>query len=118
MICVYHARDFGEADIVAAWLAEQGLTVHVKDRLSAGIYGPLVVAPRGIQVCVLDQTSADRAKELLAQREAQTPAASQPSAAGPDVEVDCEDCGRTSHFPASEQGSVQSCPHCRAFVDV
>jgi hypothetical protein len=32
MICVYRAVDVAEADIVAAWLDDQGVTVHVKDR--------------------------------------------------------------------------------------
>ena len=118
MICVYHARDFGEADIVAAWLEEQGLAVHVKDRLSAGIFGPLVVAPRGVQVCVNDETTADRAKQLLAERKDQFLDEGEHPLEGGDIEVVCGECGEPSHFPLDDQGSVQSCPHCGGFVDV
>jgi len=118
MICVYHARDFGEADIVAAWLEEQGLTVHVKDRISAGIYGPMAVAPRGVQVCVIDEAAAERAKQLLAERPVAAHDDADHPLEGGDVEVLCGECGETAHFPLDEQGSVQSCPHCGAFVDV
>ena len=34
------------------------------------------------------------------------------------MEVVCEECGQTSSFPATQQGSLQDCPHCGASVDV
>jgi hypothetical protein len=34
------------------------------------------------------------------------------------VEVTCEHCGGTASFSAREQGAVQRCPCCRAFLDV
>jgi hypothetical protein len=34
------------------------------------------------------------------------------------VEVDCEECGRRCEFPAEQNGSVQECPHCGAYLDV
>lgn len=38
--------------------------------------------------------------------------------AGQPVAVVCEECGKSSEFPAIQRGTVQSCPHCRAYVDV
>ncbi len=118
MHCVYRALDFGEADIVAAWLEDHGIPVYVKDRLSAGIYGPLAVAPRGVQVCVVDAETAERAKVLLAERKAATPADPDAADNWNDIEVLCPDCRGVAHFPVADAGSVQSCPHCGAFVDV
>ena len=36
----------------------------------------------------------------------------------PPIEVACEDCGKTSLFPADLNGTIQSCHHCTAFLDV
>jgi hypothetical protein len=34
------------------------------------------------------------------------------------VEAVCEECGKVATFPTAQRGSVQECPHCRAFIDV
>ena len=34
------------------------------------------------------------------------------------IEAKCEECGRTTIFPDSLNGTTQECSHCRAFVDV
>jgi hypothetical protein len=34
------------------------------------------------------------------------------------VKATCEECGETSEFPAVQRGSVQTCPHCGAAMDV
>jgi hypothetical protein len=34
------------------------------------------------------------------------------------IDVVCEDCGQSSTFAGSLDGTVQKCPHCRSFVDV
>ena len=119
VICVYRAADLGEADIVAAWLAEQGITVHVKNRNSAiNLYVPSVVAPRGIEVCVVDPAQADRAKELLRVHADESAVKKLHDTAGADIEAVCEECGKASRFPFAQRGSVQTCPHCRQYVDV
>ncbi len=38
--------------------------------------------------------------------------------AGLPVEVVCGECGQPATFPAAHTGTVQNCPHCRAYVDV
>lgn len=117
MICVYRAADVGEADIVAAWLADQGITVHVKDR-HAGSQVPLTVTPRGIEVCVVDPAQVERAlalvREHLEHRKEQTDKA----ASGRTIETVCEECGKSSRFPFEQRGSVQTCPHCLRYLDV
>jgi hypothetical protein len=34
------------------------------------------------------------------------------------IEAHCEDCGKSSTFAGSLDGTVQNCPHCSSFVDV
>lgn len=41
-----------------------------------------------------------------------------PDRAGTPIDVICEECGKRTSFPASMKESVQSCPHCGAYVDV
>ena len=119
MICVYRAADLGEADIVAAWLADQGINAHVTNRNPAmNLYVPSAVSPKGIEVCVVDPAQADRAKELLRKHAGESAVKKLHDAAGPDIEAACEECGKTSRFPFAHRGSVQACPHCRQYVDV
>jgi hypothetical protein len=33
-------------------------------------------------------------------------------------EVVCEEYGKRGSFPPDQRGSVQQCPHCKAYVDV
>lgn len=114
LICVHRARDIGEADIIVAWLEERGIAAMVKDRYAAGtLQVPQVVAPRGIEVCVLDAQQAEPAHALLAEH-----AAEHAVPKGAPVNATCEECGATTQFAAAQSGSVQSCPHCRAYLDV
>ena len=118
MICVYRAADVGEADIVAAWLAEKGITVHVKDRFAAGtMQTPLIVAPKGIEICVVDPEVAEQARALVREhvehRREKTD-----EAAGGTIEAVCEECGNVSRFSFKQRGTVQTCPHCRQYIDV
>jgi hypothetical protein len=34
------------------------------------------------------------------------------------VVATCEECGRSSVFPAEQKGTVQDCPHCGRYMDV
>lgn len=112
--CVYRARDVGEGDILVAWLAEQGIAAMVKNRFMAGtLQVSQIVAPLGIEVCVIDPTQADAARSLLSEHA--TERVMNRDAA---IDATCEECGRTSRFTGAERGSVQSCPHCRAYLDV
>jgi hypothetical protein len=34
------------------------------------------------------------------------------------VSVACEECGKTSEWPASSMGTTETCPHCTAYMDI
>ncbi len=116
MICVYRAADIGEADIVAAWLSDQGIAAHVKDQY-LGSQLPLTVAPKGIEVCVVDPQQAERAKALVREHVEQRREKNE-AGQGRSVEAVCEECGKTSRFPFGQRETVQTCPHCRNYLDV
>jgi len=119
MICVCRAFDVAEADIVSAWLADQGINAHVTNRNPAmNLYVPSVVSPKGIEVCVVDPAQADRAKELLRVHADELELKKLADPGGPDIEAVCEECGKASRFPFAQRGSVQTCPHCKQYIDV
>lgn len=119
LTCVYRALDLAEADIVSAWLAGQGINAHVTNRNPAtNLYVPLAVSPNGIEVCVLGEEQAKRAKELLAEHADELRRRPQPIPPGKVFRAVCEECGRPTDFPSELFGSVQTCPHCRANMDV
>lgn len=116
MKTVYRARNVEEADIIVAWLEEQGVAALVKDRTVAGTLDiPVLFSPHGIEICVPEPAQAERAAELLKEHYRERGEADD---TGPAVEVVCEKCGQTSSFPSSRRGMVQTCPHCNAYIDV
>lgn len=66
----------------------------------------------------IDRSDVDRAKPVLDAFEEKQRRRREETADGEPVEATCEECGKTSTFPASQKGSVQDCPHCRAYMDV
>jgi zona occludens toxin (predicted ATPase) len=114
---VLTAHSLEEAHVVAAWLEERGISTFVKDKNIVGAmsYATPAFAPRGIEICVVDEPTAERARALLAEREK---AVEPMDVTAPPLETTCKECGRTSAFPATQRGTVQSCPYCTAYVDI
>ena len=119
MICVHRAATVGQADIVVAWLKSQGINAHVKDALAAGMFQTsLIVAPAGIEVCVLEPEEAERAKVLLRLHFEELEKATGADTSGQVIEATCEECGRSSSFPPDQRGRVGTCPYCREMIDI
>jgi len=117
MKCVFRASSVEQADIVVAWLADQGVSAFVNDRLMAGTYATFAVAPRGIKVCVADGEDASKAENLLREH---GHSIEKRRGTTPDkvIAVQCPECGRQVEFPGEFYGTVQSCPKCRSNIDV
>jgi hypothetical protein len=119
MICVYHAADVGQADIIVAWLRQRGIDALAKDAYAAAtLQTPLTMASRGVEVCVWDAGQAERAVALLAEHFHLLKPQIELDRLGGTVGATCEECGGAAEFPSAQGGSVQTCPHCRAYVDV
>ncbi|MCP4592151.1 MAG: DUF2007 domain-containing protein [bacterium] len=116
MKTVYRAASVEEADIIVAWLDEQGIAAMVKDRAVAGtIEIPTLFTPRGIEVCVPDPEQAKQAVAALKEHYAKQAQADDSDRV---IEATCEACGKASPFPQAQHGLVQNCPHCNAYLDV
>jgi Putative prokaryotic signal transducing protein len=119
--CVHVDDNLGRANLIVGWLAGHGIAAEVMDEMTLGGFEGLTamlpgkLSLRGVEVWVKNATDADRARQLLAERQAEIEAkANRPGT----VEAVCEECGEASTFPAAEQGTIQDCPHCGAIMDV
>jgi len=120
----YNAAHNVEAELVRNVLLAAGIEAHfTEDLMSLGIFafGPIPEIHRP-QVWI-ERADAERAGPILAQFERRAAelrgAADAPeAAASAPIEQACEECGAALSFSAEQQGSVQECKHCGAYVDV
>ncbi len=123
-VAVYNAASNVEAHLVKTMLNEAGVEAFATEDLSLVGYWMFGTLPEIHKPQVwISSADCDRAKPLLQDYERH--AAERRLAAeqtrqhlGPEIEVLCEDCNRTSMFPSSQHGTIQDCPLCGAYVDV
>jgi hypothetical protein len=120
----YNAGSNVEAHMVCGLLQDAGIEAMVIEDVSqVGVWlGGTVAEIHKPQVWI-ERADIERARPVLTDydRRATERRAAEKDAggsAGPPIQVVCEECGKRSEFPANQKGSVQSCPHCRAYVDV
>jgi len=119
LIPVFYASSVSEADVMAAWLEEQDVRTFVKDRHAAAmLQTPLMIAPKGIAVCVGNEADAQRARQLLDHHFEMIRRRNHPAENSRQIATFCESCGTTSMLPFDQRGSVQNCPKCHEYVDV
>jgi len=113
------------AEKVVEMLAAQGIAAEVFVPPAKSIYNPLTGltddAAEEIEVRVADPLKADDAKKLLgdAQRTAMLRDIRDKRAnRSGTVTAVCEECGKSSEWPASAMGTTDVCPHCQAYMDI
>ena len=117
-IPVYNAANNLDAALVCEMLLAAGIeayTVEDVSQVGAWMFGllPEIHKP---QVWIA-RADIERVKPLLSEYDRR---AAKPRTSNSDstIEVICEDCRKPSTFPGSRLGSVETCPHCGAYVDV
>jgi endogenous inhibitor of DNA gyrase (YacG/DUF329 family) len=116
----YNASSNLEAQMVCGLLLDAGIEAQViEDHSLAGLWVGGTMAEIHKPQVWIERADVERARPVLTEYEER---AAERRVAARDtskvIDVLCEECGKTSQFPASQQGSVQSCPHCGAYVDV
>ncbi|UCE59922.1 MAG: DUF2007 domain-containing protein [Phycisphaerales bacterium] len=106
-----------EADIIVAWLDEQGIEATVYDHENPGVIAFGVTDTEGIEIFVADAEIAERAKELLEEHD-RLHAEEAAVTSGETVQVQCEECGHLNSYSDELRGSVQECAECDAYVDI
>lgn len=117
-------RTIGEA--VTELLTKKGfpaeLAIVGQFAAPAGGLGLEEVPPPELVVRVLDVAHAEGARQAIdTERQAiadlRATAAKRQARTGT-VTAACEDCGKSSEWPAVDMGTTQVCPHCTGYMDV
>ena len=117
-LCIRRTNTIEEADIIVAWLAEQGVEATITDRDNPGVLAFGVTDPEGIEIYVADEATAERAAALLAEHDRERAATATRDAAAGTIEVTCEKCGQSATFSPKQRGTVQECLKCGAYLDL
>ena len=116
-VCIRRTSTVEEADIIVAWLAEQGVEAFIPDHENPGVLAFGLTDREGVEIFVPDQAKGDRAKALLEEHDQQH--AGNPTASGhAAITVTCDECHEDSTFPAEQADTVQECAQCGAHLDV
>ena len=119
-VAVYTAHDNVEADVMRIFLQNEGIEAFaIGDDSVVGLwwFGPLTGIHKP-QVWV-NRSDAERARQLVIEYEdRQLDRRDALATDAPQIEVVCEECGKTSWFPAAQRDTTQDCPFCHAYVDV
>ncbi len=115
-VCVRQTATIEEAELVAAWLEDSGVSATVVGQESLGVHAFGVTDRDGVHVLVADEPTAERAAALLLELDKQHPHSD--GAASPEIEVKCEECGYVGMFAPDQRGSVEQCTECGGYIDV
>jgi hypothetical protein len=123
-VAVYNAESYVEAQVLGTYFVQNGVEAYpTLDTVNTGLstFGAL---PEVFKHQVwIDESNMEAARPLISEYERErlrrqpTYDQSLQSTSGI-IEAVCEDCGKTTQFPASKNGTTQDCSHCGAFVDV
>ncbi len=116
--CIRHTGTIEEADLIVAWLDEQGIEATIVGRDSTDVIALGVTDKEGIAICVPDAATAEKAGALLEQHDAEHQVASTREIVTGPIEVTCEECKQVTSFEGKFNGTVQECSSCGAYVDV
>jgi hypothetical protein len=119
-VAVYNAATNLEANLLCNILGESGIEAHPTEDLSivGGWVGGFIPEIHKPQVWV-GRADVERVKPILDEYERRRAELQGATPAGDAfVTTACEECGRPGTFPAALRGTVQTCPHCHAYLDV
>jgi hypothetical protein len=124
--CVIVVEEHTTAVALAEFLSGKGFPSEV---VQGGLLGKVddslgfsETQSPGLEVRVIDPAKAEDARKLLAEqaeavREARAAAVRRAERTGT-VIATCEECGKTSQWPAAAMGTTEYCPNCTAYMDI
>jgi len=118
-VLAYTANGNLEAHSIVNWLQSHGLCSHaVEDNAGVSLFAFGKLSQFHKPQVFVNRADLQRAGELLRQFEAQRDERRTGLVDAPPITSECEECGTSSEFPASQDGTTQTCPKCHAFIDV
>ncbi|PHR85924.1 MAG: hypothetical protein COA78_38600 [Blastopirellula sp.] len=116
---VYTAASNIEVHLIVEMLGSNGIDAYaVEDQSGVSLFSFGTIGQFHQPNVWVEKSTAQAAAELIDQFfEKDQPSADSSTNASP-IEVECEECGKVSTFPESQNGTTQDCSHCSAYVDV
>jgi len=105
-----------EAQVIKLMLEAQGFDVFLADDNLVRLNLFLAPAVGGAKLQVKESDAKEASRFVEENRQAAR--ARSDDSDKPDVTFACEECGQTLSFPGKRRGGVETCPHCREYVDV
>jgi hypothetical protein len=121
---VFVAENSQLAEAVIQLLAGSGIPAEIEQPPpveSSAFSGLSVPAHDEFPILVTDPTKVADARELLAMAEkmaAVRAVVEKRAARTGTVTATCEDCGKSSEWPATAMGTTEVCPHCSGYMDI
>lgn len=123
-VVVYTAASNIQAHEIVEMLRSEGVAAHVVEDnapqsmwlggLNSSIHKPQVWVSQADKSAALSQIHDFEERQRLRQSANRA----QVNQLQTVVFSTCDRCGREAEFPVAQSGTVQSCPHCAAFMDV
>ncbi len=118
-VLVYTAATNVEAHLIVDLLHAHGVPAHaVEDQSGVSLWGMGTITQFHQPNIWVDQSTVQQAAELIREFEDKRRARNHPDQSSGEIPVVCDNCGKTTAFPKSLDGTTQGCSHCHAYVDV
>lgn len=118
-VVVYTAGSNIEAHSLVTWLESNGIQGHaVEDNSGVSLFALGTISQFHDPQVFVDKQDHARAVELVEKFETRRVQRRENGDGDEPVSSECEECGKSSEFPASEDGTTQNCPKCGAYMDV
>jgi len=116
---VYIPSNNMEAHLVVDLLMSQGIpAMAVEDQSGASLWAFGTISQFHKPKVWVDASTAEAARALIVGYEQELQQRRLPASGPALIYVVCEECGKTTLFPESQNGTLQECPECYAYVDV
>lgn len=115
----YTAASNLDAYAAAEYLRSKEIDAHVvEDQSGIGAFNFGLATQFHRPQVFVEESDLDTATVLMAEFDRRRHERYQQQKNAPPIEAVCEECERTSMFPATQDGTTQTCPHCHAHMDV
>lgn len=106
-----------DADLLKFELEKEGFTVFLADATLVSMDPLLGMAVGGIKVQVPDSQVKMATSVVAKWQQGRVTTKMKRESLG-DVAFNCEECGKSLKFPGARRGGVETCPHCKKYIDV
>ena len=116
---VYTAESNVEAQMIVTMLESHGIAAFAEeDQSGVSLWSFGRISQFHQPNVWIEKAMAAAAVEHIRQFEQTKRERANPSSDGPQIEVECEECGKSAMYAEILRGSVQECPHCSEYVDI